>query len=183
MSCRVGLPAVGRSIRSYSQASGLGCGEPGLLGLGSRSTSCTKLWATVVAVGAAHAPRVTDPRRLTLPVRLAVIPPSLATHCAEIQRTIRAVRERRSTPVVRGPLSLLAAGAADLAKRFHLPSAASPAPIMSALATISGSGRPTCWASLFVYGNAARKCRMQFRRARFLSSDLTIVHGASAVSV
>ena len=81
------------------------------------------------------------------------------------------------------PLPSLATRAADRVTPSHLPSAASPVPIMSALATISGSGRPTRRASLFVYGNAARKCRMQFRRARFLSSDLTIVHGASAVSV
>src|SRR5208337_3024854 len=45
------------------------------------------------------------------------------------------------------------------------------------------SGPTTMRRSLFGYGSEARKCCMQLRRARFLSSDLTIVHGASAVSV
>src|SRR3954454_22816123 len=49
--------------------------------------------------------------------------------------------------------------------------------------TISGSGPVTILVSLGAYGNDARKCCMQFRRARFLSSDLMRVHGASAMSV
>ena len=91
----------------------------------------------------------------------------------------RGLNARRRRDVLRRrPYFRRLAGCSVVSRMF------SAAPMTSAdEPTISGSGPTTTCRSLFGYGSEERKCCMQLMRARFLSSDLTIVQGASAVSV
>ena len=74
-------------------------------------------------------------------------------------------------------------------RHVHSESFGHESPTLKRGLVIIGSLLRALWQSYFParnllsYGMRVNKCDMQFRRARFLSSDRTMYHGAASVSV